>query len=370
MRHILAGKPLAPALMRNWLASSLMTPERGIRFLPWADRRVAFAVSGHGPPLVSAAWWASHIERDWQDPRFRGFFEALGAGYRLVRYDRPGVGLSDRDASPGPLTIDTEVELLGRMLDELGCDRASLFGGSSGGCTAIAFAARFPERVEQLMLYGTYADGSAIAPPDVRAAVIGAVRSHWGLGSRLLADVFLGEEGSAERRRFVQAQQESCDAQTAAALLEHVYDTNVLAELEHVRAPTVIVHRRADRAIPYELGRQLAAGIGGASLVSLGGSAHFPWLGDGPSVAHALRTGLSANVRDASTGENTLSGLLSPREKEVLSLVAAGMTERDIAARLVVSPHTVHRHMANIRAKLARGSAAAAVAEATRLGLI
>lgn len=347
-----------------------MALERGIRFFSWSNRRVAYAINGDGPPLIAAAWWVSHIERDWQDPRFRRFFEALGNGYGLVRYDRPGVGLSDRDASPGPLMIDAEVELLGRLLDELGCERATLFGGSSGGCAAVAFAARFPERVEQLMLYGTYADGSAIAPADVRAAVVGAVRSHWGLGSRLLADVFLGEEGSAERRRFVQAQQESCDAETAAVLLEHVYDNDVRDQLEHVRAPTVIVHRRADRAIPYELGRQLAAGIKGASLVSLGGSAHLPWLEDGLSVARALRTGLGADARDASIDERALPGLLSPREKEVLSLIATGMTERDIAARLVVSPHTVHRHMANIRAKLAQGSAAAAVAEAARLGLI
>ncbi|HUA74587.1 MAG TPA: alpha/beta fold hydrolase [Solirubrobacteraceae bacterium] len=348
-----------------------MTPERGIRFFPWAGRRVAYAVNGDGPPLVVAAWWVSHIEHDWQHPGFRSFFEALGKGYGLVRYDRPGVGLSGRDDSPESLTIDTEVELLGRMLDELGCERATLFGGSSGGCAAIAFAARFPERVEQLMLYGAYADGSAIAPPDVRTAVIGAVRSHWGLGSRLLADVFLGEEGGAERRRFVQAQQESCDAETAAALLEHVYDTDVREQLESVRAPTVIVHRRADRAIPYELGRQLAAGIRGASLVSLDGSAHFPWLGDGLGVVHALRTGLgSTDVQDTHVDEMAPPAVLSPREKEVLSLVAEGMTERDIAARLVVSPHTVHRHMANIRAKLSRGSAAAAVAEAARLGLI
>jgi hypothetical protein len=62
-----------------------MTPERGIRFFPWAGRRVAYAVNGDGPPLVVAAWWVSHIEHDWQDPRFRRFFEALGKGYGLVR---------------------------------------------------------------------------------------------------------------------------------------------------------------------------------------------------------------------------------------------------------------------------------------------
>jgi pimeloyl-ACP methyl ester carboxylesterase/DNA-binding CsgD family transcriptional regulator len=346
-----------------------MKGTRGIRFLPLRGRRVAYGVSGDGPALVAAPWWVSHVELDWQDRRFRRFFEALGEGHRLVRYDRPGVGLSDRQTSTQDVTIETEVALLGAVLDELDCERVSLFGGSSGGCTAVAFAARFPERVERLLLYGTYANGSAIAPPEVREAVVGAVRSHWGLGSRMLADVFLGEEGSGERRRFARTQRGYCDAETAATLLEHVYRADVRAQLGEVRAPTVIVHRRADRAIPCELGREGAAGISGARLVSLGGSAHFPWLGDTISVAEALRTGLSAAVTDANPDEAP-PVLLSPRELEVLSLVAEGITEREIAARLVVSPHTVHRHMANIRAKLARGSGAAAVAEATRLGLI
>jgi pimeloyl-ACP methyl ester carboxylesterase/DNA-binding CsgD family transcriptional regulator len=345
-----------------------MTPERGIRFFPFAGRRIAYGVSGDGPPLVAAAWWVSHVELDWQDDHFRRFFNALGEGHRLVRYDRPGVGLSDREGPPGGLTLEAEVDLLRAMLDELGCERATLFGGSSGGCTAVAFAARFPERVERMLLYGTFADGAAIAAPDVRDALVGAVRAHWGLGSRMLADVFLGDEGAAVRRRFVRAQLEACDADTAAALLEHIYRTDVRAQLEHVRAPTVIVHRRGDRAIPYELGRRLAAGIDGATLVALAGSAHFPWIGDALGVARALRTEPSHPDGQSSAAEPP--PLLSPREREVLSLVAEGMTEREIATRLVVSPHTVHRHMANIRAKLGRGSSAAAVAEATRLSLI
>lgn len=350
------------------LASNGMTEERGVRFFPWGGSRVAYGVSGDGPPLVAAAWWISHLELDWQDQHFRRFFDSLAAGRRLVRYDRPGVGLSDRDGSPGHLTIDTEVELLGAVLDELGCERATLFGGSSGGCAAVAFAARHPERVERLLLYGTYALGSAIAPREVRDAVIGAVRSHWGLGSRLLADVFLGEAETAERRRFARSQQDACSAETAAALLEHVYRTDVRADLAQVRAPTTIVHRRGDRAIPYELGRELAAAIPGATLVSLEGGAHFPWLGDSPGVVRALRTGAAGPPRSSVAEQGAV--LLSPREREVLTLVADGLTEREIASRLVVSRHTVHRHMANIRAKLSRGSGAAAVAEATRLGLI
>jgi pimeloyl-ACP methyl ester carboxylesterase len=346
-----------------------MTPSRGIRFFPFAGRRIAYGLSGEGPLMVAPAWWVSHLELDWQYERFRRFWEAVGEGFRLVRYDRPGVGLSDRDARPQEPTLDAEVELLGAMLDELDCERATLVGGSSGGCTAVAFAARFPERVERLLVYGSYADGASIAPVEVREAIVAAVRSHWGLGSRLLADVFLGDEGRAEREQFTRAQRQSCDGETAAVLLEEIYRTDVCSELEHVRSPTVVVHRRADRAIPYELGRQLAAGIEGATLVPLTGNAHLPWVGDAAAAAHALRTGLGGAPRDGGAAEAP-AALLSPREREVLSLVAEGMTEQQIAERLVVSPHTVHRHMANIRAKLGRGSGAAAVAEAARLGLI
>jgi pimeloyl-ACP methyl ester carboxylesterase/DNA-binding CsgD family transcriptional regulator len=320
--------------------------------------------------LVAPAWWVSHLELDWQNPRFRRFWEAAARGFRLVRYDRPGVGLSDREVPAEETTLEREVDLLGAMLDVLGCERATLFGGSSGGATAMAFAARFPHRVERLLLYGTFADGASIAPRAVREAILAAVRSHWGLGSRLLADVFLGDEGSAEREQFAQAQRESTDAETAAVLLEQIYRTDVRSQLASIAAPTVIVHRRADRAIPYELGRKVAAGIERATLVPVEGNTHFPWFGDEVAVTRALRSGLpSENGRQTDAGEPPVV-VLTPREREVLSLVAEGMTERAIAERLVVSPHTVHRHMANVRTKLGRGSGASAVAEAARLGLI
>lgn len=349
-----------------------MAHELEIRFLRFADRRVAYAVSGEGPPLVVPAWWISHLELDWGDAAFRAFWSAVGEGRSLVRYDGPGVGMSDRDEPAQERTLESDVALLGAVLDELGLERVALLGGSSGGCAAIAFAARFPERVERLLLYGAYADGGAIAPPEVRDALLATVRSHWGLGSRVLADVFLGDAAAAERERFVQLQRAAASAETAAALLELVYRFDVRAELERVQVPTLVVHRRADRAIRYEQGRALAAAIPGATLIPLEGSAHLPWAGDAPAAARALR---SAFAPDAGTDARTDAGepaaaLLSRREREVLALVAQGLSEREIAEQLVLSPHTVHRHVANIRRKLGRGSRAAAVAEAARLGLI
>jgi pimeloyl-ACP methyl ester carboxylesterase/DNA-binding CsgD family transcriptional regulator len=320
--------------------------------------------------VIAAAWWVSHLELEWRDPAFRSFWGSLGNGYSVVRYDRLGVGVSDREIGPEDLSVERDVAMLGAVLDELGWERAVVIGGSSGGCAAIAFAARFPDRVERLLLYGAYADGGSIAPEQVRAAVVGAVRSHWGLGSRVLADIFLGDVGTPEHERFARFQRAATSAETAAALLEMTYRNDVRGELTQVQAPTLVLHRRSDRAIPYHLGRELAAAIPHAALVPLEGSAHFPWAGDTDSVVRAARSVLDREPAPAGVLGEPAAVLLSGREREVLALVARGLSDREIAEQLVVSPHTVHRHVANIRNKLGRGSRTAAVAEAARLGLL
>ena len=198
-----------------------------IRFLPLGARRVAYELRGDGPPLVAPAWWVSHLELDWQNADFRRFWEGVADGYTLIRYDRLGVGMSDRTVHESDLTIDEEVATLRALLDELGLERATLLGGSCGSCTAIAFAAAYPERVERLVLYGSYPDGAEVTPPGVGEAIIGAVRAHWGLGARMLSDIFLGAADAAEHERFAGLQREAATAETAAALLALVYRLDV-----------------------------------------------------------------------------------------------------------------------------------------------
>jgi DNA-binding CsgD family transcriptional regulator/pimeloyl-ACP methyl ester carboxylesterase len=244
----------------------------------------------------------------------------------------------------------------------------TLAGGSSGGCTAIALAARSPERVERLLLYGAYVRGVDLAPAEVRAAVVAAVRSHWGLGSRLLADIFLGEHGADDHERLARSQREAADAETAARLLEFVYGVDVLDDVRGVEARTVVVHRRRDRAVPYALGRELAAALPDATFVPLAGTAHLPWYGDPDAVVRAFRAALGSPA--GSTSEESRAELLTERERDVLRLVGRGLKDNEIAEQLVLSPHTVHRHVANIRRKLGSTSRSAAVAEAARLGLL
>jgi pimeloyl-ACP methyl ester carboxylesterase/DNA-binding CsgD family transcriptional regulator len=312
----------------------------------------------------------SHLELDWQSPGVRRFWEGVAEGYTLVRYDRLGVGMSDRTVHDSDLTLDGEVAMLRALLDELELDRVSLVGGSSGSCTAVAFAATYPERVERLVLYGSYPYGDVLTPPGVADAIVAAVHAHWGLGSRMLGDIFLGGADAAEQEHFARSQRESATAETAAALLRLVYRLDVRACLPLVRQPAMVVHRRDDRAVPYRLGREVAAAIPGATFIPLQGISHFPWHGDVDSVVRACRQALAPQQPIPQEPGELAPILLSSREREILASVARGLGDREIAEQLVLSPHTVHRHVANIRRKLGSSSRTAAVAEAARLGLL
>ena len=234
-------------------------------------------VHGQGPLLICPAWWVSHLEEDWSHPPFRRFFEALARHHTVVRYDRPGVGLSG--ASEGAVTLASEVALLGAVFDHLGRERASLLAISCAAPPSLVFAARRPQSVQRLALYGAYLCGGDIATRAVQEAMLSLVRAHWGIGSRALADIFHPGLSSQELDGLMHLQRAAADAETAALLLQLTYDMDAADVVGAVRCPTLVVHRRKDRAIPFEAGRRLAAALPDASFISLEGRIHPAWGG-------------------------------------------------------------------------------------------
>jgi pimeloyl-ACP methyl ester carboxylesterase/DNA-binding CsgD family transcriptional regulator len=318
----------------------------------------ATAATGTGPPLVMTCWWVGDLEALWEIEGYRAFVSALARDHTVVRFDRL--------ASPaGAAGVDVELAQLDAVAATYG-EPLSVFGASSGGSTAISFAATRPDAVARLLLYGTFARGSDITSAEVQESLVGLVRAHWGLGSRALADIFMADATTVERDKFAQYQRRVASPEQAAEQLRAVYALDVRDRLDDVHAPTMLVHRRDDRAIPFGLGRELAAAIRDIRFIPLSGRAHFPWVGDAQQVVRPLLAFLGAGA----PSDNVADSPLSPRELEVLTLVALGLGDEEIATQLVLSPHTVHRHVANIRRKLGQPSRAAAVAEAGRIGLL
>jgi len=191
---------------------------------------------------------------------------------------------------------------------------------------------------------------------------VALVRAHWGLGLKALTGAFVTDPSAEEVAAFTRLQRASASAAVAARLLEVYYDTDVRALLPEIRARTAVLHREADRGTRFELGRDVAALIPGATLIPLPGSSHLFYHGDWPAVLEAT---LGFLDEPASRGPR-----LTGRELEVAELVAAGLTNLSIARRLSVAPRTAEAHVENIRRKLGVHSRAQIAAWVTehRLG--
>jgi pimeloyl-ACP methyl ester carboxylesterase len=260
------------------------------RYAKGAGGNIAYQVVGDGPlDLVVVPGWLSHIDLMWRDPGWTAFVGELAAFARVILYDKCGTGLSD--PTDGVPTLESRADDLRTVLDAAGSDRAALLGYSEGGPISVMFAATYPDRVQSLILFGTYANGSLDDDGSPGRAkwlkLANQVRKsidHWGEGRTIDWAAPSLSRDSAYRSAVGVFERAGMSPKMAlltwAAVLTKIDVRDILGS---VGVPTLVLHRK-DEAIPVEFARELADNIPGARLVELEGVDHFPSVGDYKSI--------------------------------------------------------------------------------------
>lgn len=267
--------------------------DQTIAFCRSADGvRIAYAVAGTGPPLVRPATWLTHLQHDWVSPLWRPLLTALAASHTVVRYDERGCGLSERDVDR--FDVDAWVEDLEAVVDALGLERFPLYGQSQGVAVAVAYAARHPERVSRMVLYGGFVRG-AVRNPRVDTTTVTALRtltrSGWGGTNpafrRIFANMMVPEANPDELRWFDDVQSSSTSPDNAVRLIDACLHLDVRDAAARLDVPTLVLHATDDAMVPLKEGMLVASTIPGARFVPLD-SANHVLLPREPAFAHML----------------------------------------------------------------------------------
>lgn len=278
----------APAFQTNDTATDKFSlpsaPVQEIQFVEAHDGvSIAWARIGeeNNPPLVKAANWLNHLELDWEAPIWSPLFRDLSQSFRVVRYDERGCGLSDWEVSK--IDLEQFVEDLERVVDAAQLDRFPLLGISQGAAVSIEFAARHPERVSNLILFGAYDCGwrHNATPDEVleREAVMVLTKSGWGSDNpayrHVFSRTFMPDASPEELDWFDEFQRHTTSPENAVRFLEAFSQIDVRDRLADVQCPTLVVHSRGDLRIPFATGRSIASRIPGAKLAGIDSNNHL-----------------------------------------------------------------------------------------------
>jgi class 3 adenylate cyclase len=248
---------------------------------------IAFWVMGEGRPLV-ATWPAafSNIRAEWQSPEWRRWYESLAEKRRLVRYDRRGAGLSDREDVD--LSLDAQLLDLEAVVDRLALQRFALFAVNVGGPVAVTYAARHPERISHIVFWCSFARMSDFMQSPRMQALVALIDSDWELYTETMSHVLFGFSEGEQARRFAAVMRESVTPESLRAMTRATGGIDVTDVLAQVKSPALVLHRRGLTIPDVGAARTLAAGIPDARLAVLEGAGGAPWQGDPQAVLDAI----------------------------------------------------------------------------------
>ena len=248
--------------------------------------RIAYSIFGTGVPFVYPAPWVSNIAFFLEDQTTKAFWEGVARYFTVIFYDKHGCGHSDRNRTE--FTLESELFDLEAVIEHIGLEEFILFGTSMAGPASIAYTVRHKEKVRHLVLYGTYANGKIVTKDEVKIGLISLIKGAWGVGSKVLTDIFIPGASTDVVQQVAAFQRESCNSEMAARLIELVYNLDVTGLLPSIQTPTLVLHRENDKAIPIHLGRELAMEIPNALFKVLNGDIHLPWLGESDKIIEEI----------------------------------------------------------------------------------
>jgi pimeloyl-ACP methyl ester carboxylesterase/DNA-binding CsgD family transcriptional regulator len=346
---------------------------------------IAYSVVGDGPvTIVVVSPLISQLELAWEEPALEHFWSRFAACARLILFDRRGAGLSD------PLATGERVDLaalaldIEAVLDACDVGQAALFGVTFGCPVAVGFAAGYPDRVQALVLAGGFAKLTRLggfdfeADPDQVGEWASSTARAWGSGEVFGARAPSMADEARYREWAARMERHTCAPGSVEALCRWSATIDVRPLLPGLRLPVLVIHRGGDTAVPTSDGRYLAEHIRGAEYVELPGEDHTLFAGDQRAV-HATVIGfldravgggaMRAALRraDRKNAAGTGWDALTPAEREVAALIAAGMTNGQTATRLRISPHTVDGRLRRVFAKLGVNTRVELTAEYTRV---
>ena len=349
-----------------------------IRFCASRDgTRIAYATCGTGPALVWAPHWIHHLNLDWESPIWRPWLALLTQHYTVVRYDYRGCGLSDRQGLS--FSLEKHVEDLEAVAEAAGFQSFTLVAQAGGGLVALAYAAKHPHKVYRLALYGCQARGRSVRGMPLEAAkeseaLLKLIEFGWRNEGPAYGQFFVTlhmPDASAEKIRS------ACDLlrlttspENALELLRNFFNADVSELVSRISVDTLVLHAHEDPIIPLNEGRTLASLIPNAQFVSLESRNHI-LQEDEPAwrtLVGALTQFLSIPGENHARAAFELGGQLTPRERQVLELIAQGHDNTTIGLRLGISERTARNHASLIFSKLAVNTRAQAIVRARDAG--
>ena len=219
-----------------------------IRYAKTSDGvNIAYTASGTGPPLVLLLGWINPMQFSWEHSGTWCSFAAYERFCTLVRFDKRGIGLSDRDISD--FSMEARLRDLEAVVDALGLEKFALYGHSEGGTVAMTYAARHPDRLTKLVIHGSFRNGKTVFNPAIIKPLAALIREHWGLAAAAVTDAFAPEPEN--REWFTRLQREGAHGEVVARYMEVTAEIDVRDMLPLIKTPTLIVHGLGDQLIPF-----------------------------------------------------------------------------------------------------------------------